>query len=273
MKKFLVLALLLWEGSAFAQFIPGQVLTAAELNSQFALYAPVSGVIFTGPVAAPTVAVNGTGNSTSPSTGALTTAGGLGVVQDIYAGGSYHGSAFITAGSITNTPIGQSGTVYPGAFSTVTATGTITPSQTAGIVGTNTNNNANPGSIGEYVSANVLAGSPVSLTSLTPANVTSITLSPGDWEVSGCIGFIPSATVNGVVGGINSTSATIPSPANGAAFNLIYTSNTAGAQVWAPTGSRRFSIAITTTVYLVAQCNFASGTCGAFGVIQAWRRR
>jgi hypothetical protein len=38
-----------------------------------------------------------------------------------------------------------------GAFTTLSASGAITPSQTAGIVGTTTNNNADAGAVGEYV--------------------------------------------------------------------------------------------------------------------------
>ncbi|AAR89341.2 gp48 [Burkholderia phage Bcep43] len=42
---------------AFAQFAPGQVLTAAQLNSQFALYVPLAGGTLTGPLTVPTLTV------------------------------------------------------------------------------------------------------------------------------------------------------------------------------------------------------------------------
>lgn len=51
MKKLLFLCSMLWASVASAQFTPGQILTAAELNSTFALYAPLAGAAFTGNVA------------------------------------------------------------------------------------------------------------------------------------------------------------------------------------------------------------------------------
>lgn len=59
MKKLLLIAGLLWSAIASAQFVPGQVLTAAELNSQFALYAPLTGATFTGPIAATSATFSG----------------------------------------------------------------------------------------------------------------------------------------------------------------------------------------------------------------------
>ena len=59
-----------------------------------------------------------------------------------------------------------------------TFAGTVTP--TGGIVGTTTNNNAAAGCVGEYVSSAIEYASRVSLTTSTPANVTSISLTAGD---------------------------------------------------------------------------------------------
>lgn len=50
MKKLLSVFLWLLCVPAYAQFVPGQVLTAAQLNAQFALYAPLAGATFTGPL-------------------------------------------------------------------------------------------------------------------------------------------------------------------------------------------------------------------------------
>lgn len=59
MKKLLLIAGLFWSAVASAQFVPGQVLTAAELNSQFALYAPLTGATFTGSIAGTSAAFSG----------------------------------------------------------------------------------------------------------------------------------------------------------------------------------------------------------------------
>ncbi|MFD1558673.1 hypothetical protein ACFSHT_24050 [Paraburkholderia silviterrae] len=50
---------LLAAAPTFAQFNPGQVLTAAQLNSQFAHYLPLAGGTLTGPLSVPTMTVTG----------------------------------------------------------------------------------------------------------------------------------------------------------------------------------------------------------------------
>lgn len=57
MKKLLFLIGLLWSAIASAQFASNQILTASALNSQFALYATLSGATYTGPVSIPTLTV------------------------------------------------------------------------------------------------------------------------------------------------------------------------------------------------------------------------
>lgn len=63
--------------------------------------------------------------------------------------------------------------------------GAISPSETAGIVGTSTNNLANAGSVGEIVFSRVGKDSAKSLTSGFTSNVTRITLTSGDWDCRG----------------------------------------------------------------------------------------
>ena len=45
--------------------------------------------------------------------------------------------------------------------------GSVTPSQTAGIVGTTTNNNASSGAVGEFISSDITSGSAITLTTTT----------------------------------------------------------------------------------------------------------
>jgi len=158
------------------------------------------------------------------------------------------------------------------AGTTITASSTITPSQTAGIVGTTTNNNANAGSVGEYISSTVASGSAVSLTSGTPANVTSISLTAGDWDVFGAVDFnVGATTVVQLFGG--SASTTSATNTSGSVFFspgfAAGVTTTAGGAI--PT--IRLSLASTTTVYLVAQSNFTVSTMSAYGFIGARRRR
>jgi hypothetical protein len=163
-----------------------------------------------------------------------------------------------------------------GAASTFTASGAITPSQTAGIVGTTTNNNANAGSVGEVIPSSVAVGSAVGLTTGTPANVTSILLTAGDWDVWGQVAFNPNAstTIAMVAGWINTASATQPLPSNiAAALNFLSASFGTGQGQVLPTGATRLSLSATTTVYLGAQSTFGISTMGAYGYIMARRRR
>ncbi|WP_284459629.1 hypothetical protein [Cupriavidus campinensis] len=173
----------------------------------------------------------------------------------------------ITGGSINNTPIGQT-TQAAGSFTNVSATGFINPSQTLGLVGTTTNNNANAGAWGEVITA---TGTNVSLTTGTPANITSVSLTAGDWEVHGNIQFNPAGTttIQQVVAGFSTTSVTFQPNIN-LNMNVAFTT---GAIVGGLIPSQRFSLASTTTVYLVGQSSFGVSTMTATGTIRARRVR
>jgi hypothetical protein len=163
------------------------------------------------------------------------------------------------------------GTVTAAALQT---TGLLTVSSLNGIAGTPTNNNANAGSVGEYVSSTVAQGSAVSLTNGTPANVTSISLTAGDWDVWGTVAYSPGGTTvtTNIISGISTTSATLPAVASGAYAYIPVTFSTGSAPI-IPVGTTRISIASTTTVYLVAQSAFTTSTNAAYGGIYARRRR
>ena len=60
MKKFICGLLLLVCAHANAQFTPGQVLTASQLNQQFDLKANLTGATFSGPVSTPSLTVTST---------------------------------------------------------------------------------------------------------------------------------------------------------------------------------------------------------------------
>jgi len=167
--------------------------------------------------------------------------------------------------------IGASGATRPrtGYFGTSVVAPTIVPTN---ITGTATNNDASAGSVGEYVSSLIASGSAVSLTTATPANVTSISLTAGDWDVEGWVNYdYGSATVTQSRAGINTTSATIPTDGSEAysATQLTLTSSLGTISLT----RKRISIASTTTVYLVSQATFSAGTASAFGGISARRVR
>ena len=174
----------------------------------------------------------------------------------------------------SNVLTAHTATVSTGAL-TVT-TGAIVPNQTAGITGTTTNNNANAGAVGEVVSSDVACNA-VSLTSSVVANATSISLTAGDWDVSGKVCVITAATTNVVsaIAGITTTSATLPGESN---FSNIVVNPAAGLVYGTQTlrglsPTVRISISGTTTVYLIAAGSFTVSTLDAGGTILARRVR
>jgi len=160
----------------------------------------------------------------------------------------------------------------------ITATGAITPSQTAGIVGTTTNNNANAGSVGEYVSSTVVDASAVALASGVAADVTSISLTAGDWDVSGLVMLDDTGMTNlsNFFGWCSTTSATLPNL--DLAIRAHFNWSGSGVPVGTPAialPTQRFSLSTTTTVYFSAFCNYTTspGNAKAFGMIRARRIR
>lgn len=150
-------------------------------------------------------------------------------------------------------------------------TGTITPSTTAGIVGTTLADNANAGSVGEYVTAT--QSSAVSLASGVGSNITSISLTAGDWDVSGIINFVPANTtvVTNMTAGITTTSATLGVLGTFVGVSIPYTSTGGGSTFATP--AVRINVSSTTTVYLVALQAFSASTMTATGFIRARRVR
>lgn len=145
---------------------------------------------------------------------------------------------------------------------TLGVTGKITP--TGGIIGTTTNDSAAAGNIGEYSTASLASGSAITLTTNTPANVTSISLTAGDWDVSAVALFTLGASST-LRAAINTTSATLPT-----LHPLLATASSPNGVSVPPT---RVSISGTTTVYLVVQSTFGSGTTTAYGYMSARRVR
>lgn len=143
------------------------------------------------------------------------------------------------------------------------------------IYGTTTNDNAAAGQVGEYISSSILVGSAVSLTTATSANITSISLTAGDWDVEGMVIFNPNAltTTTSLQMGISQTSATLPTLGAENNSNINTQSFSAGLSQSLSCGPMRISLSATTTIYLVAQAAFAINTMSGYGFIGARRVR
>lgn len=147
--------------------------------------------------------------------------------------------------------------------------------------GTTTNDNAAAGRPGEFITATVPVGSAVALATGVAANVTSISLTAGDWDVSGVVDHNIAATtsVTQINSGVSLTSATLASQAGGAGLGtdptstLSYAAMVPGAGIVQGAPLVRISLAATTTVYLVAQDTFTLSTISAYGTLRARRVR
>lgn len=152
---------------------------------------------------------------------------------------------------------------------------TVDASGATAIRGTGTNNDASGGFVGEYVESDNMTGT-VSLTSSVGADVTSITLTAGDWDVTGVLAFSTAAatTVIRVGGSVSSVSGSAPSKTSAYITYPASVLNT-GANGSPVISIRpcRFSLSATTTIFLVAFCYFGTSTMTAGGIITARRVR
>jgi hypothetical protein len=145
------------------------------------------------------------------------------------------------------------------------------------IIGTNTNDNAATGYVGEYLSSQIVQGSAAALTTNTALQLTSLSLTAGDWDVEGHVAFSStSASFVNLTGWID-TSGTYSNDFESATRVVYQPSvvlNTPGSGIpKLAINRRRFSLSGTTSVYLYAQAGFTVAAAVAYGFISARRVR
>lgn len=140
-------------------------------------------------------------------------------------------------------------------------------------IGTTTNDNAAAGYVGELQSANLVSGSAVPIAVAgVPQNIVSVSLTAGDWDVSGVTGFnLSSATTTTFFGGVSMTSNALPTDIN--YFREMFGYTIATDTLKLPTPLIRISLATTTIVYLIGTANFSAGSITMYGTIRARRVR
>jgi hypothetical protein len=146
----------------------------------------------------------------------------------------------------------------------------IEPTGQINTYGTQTNDSAATGAIGEYFTQ---SASGVSLVNATAKTITQISLGPGDWDVWGfaAITGAASTTTTQFACNISPTTNNVSSDYT----QMIWPSQTTGSNILSlPTRRTRVFVASgTTTYYLVIQANFATSTLTGGGYISASRVR
>jgi hypothetical protein len=130
------------------------------------------------------------------------------------------------------------------------------------------------GQIGEIISSVVTTGVP--LTTNVGATVASISLSPGDWDVTGDVYLTGTAAISSVFVATSFVAATLPTvPLTGinVARSQIVTPTPMSTVQGLPVRTCRVSVTATTPYYLIGYAVFASGACSATGVLWARRAR
>lgn len=193
-------------------------------------------------------------------------------------------------GSATSTPLDPTSVVITGGIINGVVIGGVTPSSatfttltTTGptaLKGSSTNDSAAAGNIGEFITSTVSSGAPVSLSNGAGVNITSVSLTAGDWDVSGQVDFVLSGvTATLFQSGVSFVSATLPTQVGGnglgtdALANVPLLTTVLSATYGQGIAPVRVSITTTTPAFLVAQGSFSVGTLTAYGTVRARRMR
>ena len=231
----------------------------------------LAGPTFTGVPAAPTAAP-GTSTTQLATTAfvaaALATTGGVtsfngraGAVTLQASDVTGVGGALLASPTFTGTPAAP--TAAPGTSTTQLATTQFVR------VGVTDGSNAAAGQVGEYQTASLGSASAVVVTNSIAANVVAVSLSPGDWEVTGLVGYTPAAaTITALSAYTSAISGALPT-----SDSVFSPPVLAGGGTIVPTPVDRFNVSVTTSVYLMAYAAFSAGTLKAYGQISARRMR
>ena len=212
--------------------------------------------------------VNG-GALGTPSSGTLTSCTGLPI-----SGTTGYGTGVATALAANVTGSGAIVLANGPTFVTSTVTApSITFNTTSGVIGTMTNDSAAAGSVGEIIQS--YNSPPVSLTNGSAINITTISLTAGDWDVYYQLQYLPAnTTLTGLVyAGIGATTGTITTNQFGFSswYGPAFTGD--GSSILCLTGTKFFQVGTTTTIYACLLGSFATSTAAGTGGLWARRRR
>lgn len=142
-------------------------------------------------------------------------------------------------------------------------------------IGTVTNDNAPAGAIGEFISSSVVLASAVALTTATPANVTSVSLTAGDWDCAASLvrNLAATTSITMLKSSISTVTAADGNLATGTMDQYATAAQVPVQNVSRAVGPTRLSLAATTTVFLVADDTFTVSTNAGYGILRCRRAR
>lgn len=143
----------------------------------------------------------------------------------------------------------------------------LQPNSLQGILGTTTNDNANAGSVGQFIESVITAAAPVAVVSGTPKTLMSIVLTAGDWSVSGQGAISSTGAATTILFGPSMVTNTLPAAERYSQAQGVATGN--GTASFSP---QRFSLAAGATIFGVIDAGFV-GAGNAYGYLNAWRMR
>lgn len=154
------------------------------------------------------------------------------------------------------------------AFSATSSTINTTTKTVAGTIQGSKNTAPTAGFLGEQLTASATA---VSLSNNTAKTITSVSLTPGIWDIDAMIFFQSTGIAAQVQAGISTTNNT--QPAGNAGVNWgQYNANASQAIIQTvPATKVRATISATTTYYIVGTAVFSTGTMASNGMITATR--
>jgi hypothetical protein len=157
-----------------------------------------------------------------------------------------------------------------GAGGTIGGVGYASNGQVPGVA---SNTAATAGNFGEIIKSVVTSGSAVPLVSSTSKTVTSITLTAGEWNITGCVYILPAATTSTTteavsIGDADNTFITTPGRYAELTTSAVVTG---GVEDTYCVPAYYLSLSGNSTKYLIANAAFSVSTASAFGYIQAVR--
>jgi hypothetical protein len=141
--------------------------------------------------------------------------------------------------------------------------------------GTNTNDNALAGNVGEVATTNVPLGSAVQITTNSSQQLASLSLTAGDWDCRSTMSEAISntTTVTQLSATVGTNNSVLGTQGTDGVNTVIPASAIGGRGVDLKLGPVRQSLAATTTIFLVGGATFATSQLWGFGSITCRRAR